>query len=70
MNSTNWKTSLMIIGAIVGALGGVFAARMFIQSGTESSGSRGRPRVKPKQALQVGIGLIGLLQKIARLAGD
>lgn len=68
MKSSGWKTQLMIMGAVVGALGGVMAARMFIQSGEEATGSRGRPRIKPKHALQVGIGVIGLLQKIAGLS--
>jgi hypothetical protein len=59
----------MIIGGILGGLAGVVAARMFIRSGEEAgTARRGRPRVQPKHALQVGIGLIGLLQKIAGLA--
>ena len=71
MNSNNWKTRAMIIGGVLGGLAGVFAARMFIQSGEESGASRrGRPKIKPKHALQVGIGLIGLLQKISGLAEE
>ncbi len=70
MKSNGWKTQLMIIGGVIGAIGGVVAARMFIQSGEEAIGSSRRPRIKTKHALQVGIGLIGLLQKIAGLAEE
>jgi len=71
MGSKNWKTRTMIIGGMLGGVAGVVAAMIFIRSGEEASTSRrGRPRVRPKHALQVGIGLIGLLQKIAGLAED
>ena len=69
MGSSGWKTRTTIIGGIVGGIVGVFAAMMFIRSSEETgSAQRGRPRVKPKHALQVGISVIGLLQKIAGLA--
>ncbi len=71
MGSNNWKTRTMIVGGILGGLAGVVAAMMFIRSGEESGAARrGRPRVHPKHALQVGIGLMGLLQKIAGLAEE
>ncbi|HZY44113.1 MAG TPA: hypothetical protein VFF70_05110 [Anaerolineae bacterium] len=71
MGSNDWKTRTMIVGGILGGLAGVVAAMMFIRSG-EASGTerRGRPRVQPRSALQVGIGLMGLLQKISGLAEE
>ena len=69
MKSNGWKTRTLIVGSLVGAIAGVVAAQMFIRSGEEAGSARqGRPRVQPKHALQVGIGLMGLLQKIAGLA--
>lgn len=71
MESNDWKTRTMIIGGVLGGIAGVVAAMMFIRSGEESNTRRkGRPRVRPKHALQVGIGLMGLLQKIAGLAEE
>ena len=69
MGSNGWKTRTTIIGGILGGLVGVFAAMMFIRSSEEAGSTRrSRPRVKPKHALQIGISVIGLLQKIAGLA--
>ena len=69
MDSNSWKTRTLVIGSVVGAVAGVLAAQMFIKSSEEAGTSRrGRPRVETKSVLQVGIGVMALLQKIAGLA--
>ena len=70
-NLNDWKTRTMLFGGFLGALAGVLAALLFIRSG-EASGTaqKGRPRVQPKSALQVGIGLMGVLRQIAGLAEE
>ena len=69
MASNGWKTRTLVVGSVVGAVAGVVAAQMFIKSSEEAGPARrGRPRVEPKSVLQVGIGLMALLQKIAGLA--
>jgi gas vesicle protein len=71
MGSNDWKTRTMIVGGILGGIAGVVAAMMFIRSGEAAGATRkGRPRVQSRSALQVGIGLMGLLQKISGLAEE
>ena len=68
-NSNDWKTRTMVVGGLLGALAGVGAALLFIRTG-ESSGAE-KPRLEPKAALQIGIGVMGVLRQIASLGeGD
>jgi gas vesicle protein len=71
MNSEDWKSRTMLFGGLLGALAGVLAALLYIRS-AESSGTaqRGRPRIAPRSAIDVGVGLMNVLGQIADLAED
>jgi hypothetical protein len=64
----NLKTRVMIIGGVVGALLGVGAAYLFLQSTTvqvDESGQEKLPAIQPAKALTLGLGVLTLLRQIA-----
>jgi hypothetical protein len=64
----NLKTRVMIIGGVVGALLGVGAAYLFLQSTTVQVDEGGReklPAIQPAKALTLGLGVLTLLRQIA-----
>ncbi|MFQ5410101.1 MAG: hypothetical protein ACE5FI_16960 [Anaerolineales bacterium] len=63
---SNWKTKAFLVGGVVGALLGVGAAYLYV-SNVEESGEE--PGVSPRDAVTVGVTVIGLLRQIANL-GD
>ena len=65
--NANWKTKTYVIGAVTGALIGLFTAFLLARSSEERGG--GPPRVTTGDALKVGVGIIGLVRGIAAL-GD
>jgi hypothetical protein len=65
----NLRTRVMIIGGVVGALLGVGAAYLYLQSGVEvdEEGNERLPTVQPAKALTLGLGVMTLLRQIAGL---
>lgn len=65
--NSNWKTNLLIVGAIGGALIGAGAAYLLARSAESSRG--GPPEISTKDLLGTGIAIIGVIRGIAAL-GD
>jgi hypothetical protein len=64
----NLKTRVMIIGGVVGALLGVGAAYLYLQSASvqmDEEGNERLPAVQPTKALTLGLGVMALLRQIA-----
>jgi hypothetical protein len=64
----NLKTRVMIIGGVVGALVGVGAAYLYLQSAevkVDEEGNEQLPSVQPAKALTLGLGVMTLLRQIA-----
>ena len=64
----NLKTRVMLIGGIAGALLGVGAAYIFLQSTdvrVDESGQEKLPAIQPAKALTLGLGVMTLLRQIA-----
>ena len=64
----NLKTRVMLIGGIAGALLGVGAAYIFLQSAdvrVDESGQEKLPAIQPAKALTLGLGVMTLLRQIA-----
>lgn len=63
----NWKTNLLLVGAIGGALIGAGTAYLLARSAESSKG--GPPEISTKDLLGTGIAIIGVIRGIAAL-GD
>jgi hypothetical protein len=64
----NLKTRVMLIGGIAGALLGVGAAYIFLQSAdvrVDEDGQEKLPAIQPAKALTLGLGVMTLLRQIA-----
>jgi hypothetical protein len=62
------KTRVMIVGGIVGALLGVGAAYVYLQSAdvkVDEEGNEQLPAVQPAKALTIGLAVMTLLRQIA-----
>lgn len=61
----NWKTTTLIIGAVLGTLAGLGAAYILIQRAqTEES----HPRLTAGEGVKLGISVLGLLRQVAEFA--
>jgi len=58
-----WKTKLLILGGLLGALAGIFSAYVFIQRAQESN-----PKLTAGDGVKVGMGVLGVVKSIADLA--
>ena len=70
MNETpnpNWKTNLLLVGALGGALIGAGTAYLLARSAESNRG--GPPEISTKDLLSTGIAIIGVIRGIASL-GD
>ncbi|MCP4417421.1 MAG: hypothetical protein GY805_12425 [Chloroflexi bacterium] len=65
--SSNWKTNLLIIGAVGGALIGAGTAYLLARSAENNQG--GPPEISTRDLLSSGIAIIGVIRGIASL-GD
>lgn len=63
----NWKTNLLLIGAVSGALIGAGTAYLLARSAENSQG--GPPEISTRDLLGTGIAIIGVIRGIASL-GD
>jgi hypothetical protein len=66
----NLKMRVMIIGGVVGALLGVGAAYLYLQSSeivVDGEGNERLPAVQPAKALTLGLGVMTLLRQIVGL---
>lgn len=66
----NLRTRVMIIGGVVGALLGVGAAYLYLQSAdieVDEGGNERLPAVQPAKALTLGLGVMTVLRQIAGL---
>lgn len=66
----NLKTRIMVIGGVVGALLGVGAAYLYVQSAgiqVDEEGNERLPAVQPTKALTLGLAVMTILRQIAGL---
>lgn len=63
----NWKTNLLLVGAVGGALIGASTAYLLARSAESKQG--GPPEISTKDFLTIGISIIGVIRGIAAL-GD
>ncbi|WP_420627849.1 hypothetical protein [Candidatus Leptofilum sp.] len=66
-SNPNWKTNLLIVGAIGGALLGAGTAYLLARSAESNRG--GPPEISTRDMLSTGIAVIGVIRGIASL-GD
>ncbi len=66
-SNANWKTNLLLVGAIGGAVIGAGTAYLLARSAESNRG--GPPEVSTKDLLSTGIAIIGVIRGIASL-GD
>ncbi len=66
-SNSNWKTKILLIGTLSGALIGAGTAYLLARS-TEKNGG-GPPEISTKDLLSTGIAIIGVIRGIASL-GD
>ncbi len=63
-NNTNWKTQVMVLGALLGALTGVGAAYLLVQR-AEREGTT--PSLSAGEGVKLGVLVFGLLRQVAQL---
>jgi len=64
----NWKTKLLLIGAVIGALTGVGAVYLMIQR-AEKQGAK--PNLSTREGVSLGMLVLGLLRQVSQLgSGD
>jgi high-affinity Fe2+/Pb2+ permease len=64
-NGDNWKTKVLVLGAVVGALLGLGSAYLLVRTAEESGGRP--PEVGTGDAIKMLIAVIGLVRGIASL---
>jgi len=67
MEGNNWKTKVLIIGALVGAIAGVGTAYLMIRTAEEHEG--GPPEIKTTDVIKAVLNVVGLVRGIAALGG-
>jgi hypothetical protein len=67
MEGNNWKTKMIVMGAIVGSIAGMGAAYLMIRTAEESEG--GPPQINTTDAIKAILNVIGLVRGIAALGG-
>lgn len=64
MNDSTWRNRALVIGGLVGALFGLGAAYIYVNS-VEKSGKQ--PEVQASEAVGIGLAILALLRQIATL---
>jgi gas vesicle protein len=67
MSNGNWKTKVLLIGTVAGALVGLSTAYLLARTAEEES--NGPPKISTADALKASISVIGVARGIAALAG-
>ncbi len=57
----SWKTKILLVGIIAGALTGLGTAYLYIKKTEELSG---RPHLTSGEGVKIGLGVVGLLKMI------
>ncbi|MEW6717456.1 MAG: hypothetical protein AB1345_08135 [Chloroflexota bacterium] len=65
MSETNWRTKILIVGTVLGALTGLGAAYLFIQ---KSAGEDEPPRLTPGEGVKLGLMVLGLFRQVSQLS--
>lgn len=65
MTESNWKTRVLLIGTVTGALIGFGTAYLMARTAEENEG--GPPQISTADYLKLGISVIGLMRGIASL---
>ncbi|RMG97162.1 MAG: hypothetical protein D6706_09010 [Chloroflexi bacterium] len=64
--NSDWKKKVLIAGTLIGAFVGFGTAYLMARTAEESSG--GPPKITTKDALKIGVNVIGVVRGIAALA--
>ncbi|RMD51030.1 MAG: hypothetical protein D6835_03745 [Candidatus Thermofonsia bacterium] len=64
--ASNWKTKILLAGTIAGALIGLGTAYLMVRTAEENN-TNGLPAITTKDALKVGVSIIGVARGIADL---
>jgi formate/nitrite transporter FocA (FNT family) len=64
--ASNWKTKILLAGAIAGAVIGLGTAYLMVRTAEENN-TNGLPAISTKDALKVGVSIIGVARGIADL---
>lgn len=64
MRNLNWRTKAFLVGGAVGAVLGLSAAYIYVNS-VEKEG--GQPEVQPGEVVGIGLALLAVLRQIASL---
>jgi len=64
MSNLDWRTKTFLFGGVVGALLGLSAAYIYVNS-IEKDGKT--PELRPTEAVAIGLSLLGLLRQIANM---
>lgn len=64
MKNLNWRTKAFLIGGAVGAVLGLSAAYIYVNS-VEKEGAQ--PEIQPSEAVGIGLALLAVLRQIATL---
>lgn len=62
----NWKTKLLIGGALIGAVVGMGTAYLLARTAQEAN-QPGMPAINTRDALKIGVSVIGVVRGIADL---
>ncbi len=66
--STNFKRTATLIGAVAGAVIGVMAAQMYVRSAEKEAEESGESlSITPAKGLQIGVLVMGLLRQLSNL---
>jgi hypothetical protein len=64
MRNLNWRTKAFLVGGVVGAVLGLSAAYIYVNS-VEKEGVQ--PEIQPAEAVGIGLALLAILRQIANL---
>jgi gas vesicle protein len=66
--NANWKTKMLIVGALIGAIAG--AGTAFLMAREAEKKHNGPPQINTADALRIGVSAVGLVRGIIALSDD